>query len=287
MEQEERVGLVLPTLDAGKGFERLLAQLDRQRCALARKLVIDSSSGDGTAERAAGHGFETLVIPRAEFNHGLTRQQGVDHVKGDVDIVIFMTQDVLLHDDEALLRLVGAFRDRRVGAAYGRQLPHEGASFGAALQRQFSYGGKSRTVTLEDREELGIRAAFLSDAFTAYRVEALQRAGGFPRLNVNEDMYMGAKLLLAGWGIAYVAEARVRHSHEFSLRSAWKRYSEIGRFQKEQRWIVDTFGRSEGAGLKLLKLQMAAAWESRKPLAMLGFLLDDAVKYLAFRWGGR
>ena len=280
-----RVGLVLPTLNAGEVFERLLAQIDRQTCPLSVKLVMDSSSGDGTVERASAHGFETVVIPRSEFNHGLTRQMAVDRVASEADIVIFMTQDVLLHDDDSFRNLVRPFRDAALGAAYGRQLPHAGASFGTVLQREFSYGEKSRIVTLKDKEELGIRAAFLSDAFTAYRVDALQQMGGFPKLNVNEDMYMGAKLLLAGWSLGYIAEAKVFHSHEFSLSSAWKRYSEIGKFQKQERWIVDTFGKSEGAGWRLLKIQMRAACERRSPGAMLQFLLDDAIKYLAFRWG--
>ncbi|MBR3456588.1 MAG: glycosyltransferase [Selenomonadaceae bacterium] len=284
---EGRIGLAIPTLDAGEGFERLLEQIDGQRCPLARKLVIDSSSVDGTAERAAAHGFETLGIPRAEFNHGLTRQQAVDHLASDVDVLIFLTQDVLLYDEDSFGNLVAAFQNPAVGAAYGRQLPHEGASFGAALQRQFSYGEKSRVITMADKEELGIRAAFLSDAFTAYRITAMRRVGGFPRLNVSEDMYMGAKLLMDGWSLAYVAGARVRHSHDFSLCSAWKRYTEIGKFQKQERWIIDTFGKSEGAGLKLLELQMRTAWKHGNPLAMLGFLLDDAVKYFAFRWGNR
>lgn len=285
--KKPRVGVAIPTFRAGAVFERLLSQIDAQDCELSRKLVIDSSSGDGTAERAEAHGFETIVIPGREFNHGLTRQQALEHVAPDVDIVIFLTQDVLFHGTDSLSNLVKPFQDGGVGAVYGRQLPHEGASFGAALQRQFSYGEESRVVTLADREELGIRAAFLSDAFTAYRVEAVKKVGGFPRLNVSEDMYMGAKLLLDGWKLAYAADARVRHSHEFSLRSAWKRYSEIGKFQRQEHWIIDTFGKSEGAGLKLLKMQVKAAWERRDFSAMLELLFDDAVKYVAFRWGGR
>ena len=281
-----KVGLVIPTWNAGAVFGELLEQIGRQHCELAEKLVIDSSSTDGTAELAERHGFETIVIPRSEFNHGLTRQRAVDHLAPHVDIIIFMTQDVMLHDGDALANIVKPFREDGVGAVYGRQLPHEGASFGTALQRQFSYGEESRIVTFADKETLGIRAAFLSDAFTAYRVEAVKKVGGFPKLNVSEDMYLGAKLLMAGWKLAYAADARVRHSHEFSLRSAWKRYSEIGKFQRQERWILDTFGKSEGAGRKLLELQLRVSWERKDPIALAKFLLDDAIKYLAFRWGG-
>ncbi|HEY4831864.1 MAG TPA: glycosyltransferase family 2 protein, partial [Waddliaceae bacterium] len=35
-----------------------------------RVLVVNSSSNDGTVEQAQSLGAETLVIPRADFNHG-------------------------------------------------------------------------------------------------------------------------------------------------------------------------------------------------------------------------
>ncbi len=283
----DRIGLVIPTLHAGASFEQLLCQLDRQDCKLARKLVVDSSSEDGTAELAAKHGFETKVIPRKSFNHGLTRQQAIDWLADDVDIVVFLTQDVLMPESDALSALVVPFADEKVGAVCGRQLPHVGASLGTRLQREFSYGSSDRRIVFEDRKNLGIRAAFLSDAFSAYRVKAVQEVGGFPKLNVSEDMYMGAKLLMHGWALYYAAGARVNHSHEYGLRSAYRRYSEIGRFQSSEKWILDTFGKSEGAGLELLKKQMKAAWERKAPLTAAGFIMDDAVKYLAFRMGRR
>lgn len=283
----DRIGLVIPTLRAGASFEQLLCQLDRQGCKLARKLVVDSSSEDGTVELAAKHGFETRVIPRKSFNHGLTRQQAIDWLADDVDIVVFLTQDVLMPESDALSALVAPFADEDVGAVCGRQLPHVGASLGTRLQREFSYGSSDRRIVFEDRKKLGIRAAFLSDAFSAYRVKAIQAVGGFPKLNVSEDMYMGAKLLMNGWALYYAAGARVHHSHEYGIRSAYRRYSEIGRFQSSEKWILDTFGKSEGAGLELLKKQMQAAWDRKAPLAAAGFIMDDAVKYLAFRMGRR
>lgn len=279
------VGLIIPAMNAGTQFKKLLEQIDRQQLPLRRKLLIDSASTDETRTHAKMHGFEVVEIRCEEFNHGLTRQMGFSRVAADVDIVIFMTQDALLHNDNSFEKLTEPFHDEKVGAAYGRQLPHEGASFGAALQRQFSYPETSRRKCYDDRKELGIRTAFLSDSFAAYRVSALQAIGGFPETNVSEDMYVAAKMLIAGWEIQYAADAKVHHSHELSLRQSFHRYYDTGIFHRNNPWLLDTFGKSEGAGIALLKTQLKAAMEHRAPLSALHFILDDAVKYISYRLG--
>jgi len=51
----------------------------------------------------------------------------------------------------------------------------------------------------------GIKTAFLSNSFSAYRKKALQEIGWFKdNLILGEDTYAGAKLLLKGYKIAYV-----------------------------------------------------------------------------------
>ena len=135
-----RIGIVIPTLNAGGQFHKLMEQMDRQTCPFVRRLVIDSSSADDTQEIARTHGFEVLEIPRSEFNHGGTRQRAFVYLQDDVDILIYLTQDVLLADSDCLQLLAAALeREPQAGAVYGRQLPHMGASPGACIQRLFNY----------------------------------------------------------------------------------------------------------------------------------------------------
>ena len=280
-----KLGLIIPAVNAGEPFKKLLYQIDHQKLAVTQKLLIDSASTDETRTHAKSHGFDVMTIQREEFNHGSTRQKGFLHMAQQVDIVIFLTQDVLLYDENSLQNLIEPFQDEKVGAAYGRQLPHENASFGAALQRHFSYPAESRRKKLSDRKELGIRTAFLSDSFAAYRAKALKAIGGFPETNVCEDMYAAAKMLLSDWEIQYAAEAKVYHSHELSLRQSFHRYYDTGIFHRNNPWLLETFGKSEGAGMKLLNMQFRAAIQHRAPLSAIHFILDDAVKYLSYRLG--
>ena len=123
-------GLIIPTLNAGKQFQKLLEQLAAQSLS-TKKLIVDSESNDGTSACAEKFGLEVLTIPRKTFNHGATRQFALEHLlkKFPLDVIIFLTQDVLLRDDESLAKLVKIFGENEsVGMTYGRQLPHEGAT---------------------------------------------------------------------------------------------------------------------------------------------------------------
>lgn len=281
-----RIGIVIPTLNAGRSFEALLKNIEAQELSIHEKLVADTDSADNTAEIAKSYGYQVERIERAAFNHGGTRQFCVDQLKNRIDLVIFMTQDVILHDVQALKNLVSAFSDGNVGAAYGRQLPHQGASLLAAQARMFNYPGTGSVKSFEDRAKWGIKTAFLSDSFAAYRVEALEVVGGFPRhVIVSEDMYVGASLLKHGYKIAYVADAAVRHSHEYTLLQEMRRYFDIGVFQSREKWIRASFGAAEGEGIRLVLDQLRYLMKQKAVMEIPRALLANAAKFTGYRLG--
>ena len=128
-------GLIIPTLNAGKNFQKLLEQIDKQNLPI-KKLVIDSESTDGTIELAKNFGFEVLKVARKDFHHGATRQFALEYLLKNfsVDVVIFLTQDIFLRDENSLAELVKIFSaDKNVGLCYGRQLPHSDATTEAKI----------------------------------------------------------------------------------------------------------------------------------------------------------
>ncbi|MBQ6005644.1 MAG: glycosyltransferase family 2 protein [Selenomonadaceae bacterium] len=277
-------GLIIPTLNAGGQFQKLLEQIAAQTLP-TKKLIVDSESADGTVELAKKFGLEVLIIPRKTFNHGATRQLALEKIL-PLDVIIFLTQDVLLKDDDSLARLVKIFdEDKSVGMSYGRQLPHDNATNEAAILRAFNYPPESQLRSFDDRKIFGLKTAFASNSFAAYRVEALQNVGGFPKnVPLCEDMYVAAKMLMDGWKIFYAADAQVFHSHNYTAAQEFRRYVQIGKFHAQESWIRETFGSAEGAGKKfvLMKLSMLA---KKNPLDCVGAIFRDAAKFLGYRIG--
>ena len=279
-------GLIIPTLNAGSQFRTLLEQLAAQTLP-ARKLIVDSESEDDTAQLAKSFGVEVLTIPRRTFNHGATRQLALEHLlkSARLDVIIFMTQDVLLKSESlaALVKIFGA--DESVGLSYGRQLPHADATEEAKFLRAFNYPPESQLRSFDDRKLFGIKTAFASNSFAAYRVDALQSVGGFPsHVPLSEDMYVAAKMLLRGLKIYYAAEAEVYHSHNYTAAQEFRRYVQIGKFHAQEPWIRETFGSAEDAGKKFVVMKLAAL-AKKNPLDCFGAIFRDAAKFFGYRIG--
>jgi len=278
--------LAIPTLNAEKHLDAFLAGLDLQRRRPDRMLVVDSSSDDGTVDRLRSYGAEVLVIDRADFDHGGTRQLMVERCAND-DVVVFMTQDAICADDSTLANIIAAVEDPGVGAVCGRQLPHEGAGPIEAHARMFNYAADSRRVADADVARLGIRAVFMSNSFAAYRLDALRAIGGFPlRTIMNEDMYVAARMIAAGWSVAYAGDARVHHSHAYRITEECRRYFDIGVFFAHNPWLVEKFGGAGGEGRKYVVSELR--WLARqKPAAIPGSILRNAMKLVGMELGRR
>jgi rhamnosyltransferase len=201
------------------------------------------------------------------------------------DIILFMTQDAVLQGAESLARLLETFDDPEVGAAYGRQLPFPDATPFAAHARRFNYPPQSRISTMADVPRLGIKATFISNSFAAYRLAALHDVGSFPQACiVSEDTYVTAKMLKAGWALAYCAEAQVFHSHNYSLCQEFKRYFDIGVFHSREPWVQREFAVAEAEGRRFVISEMKYLLRNAPSLLLLA-VIRTLAKYIGFRMG--
>ena len=280
------ITVCIPTLNAHETAPQLIQSLSEQTQQPDSIIVIDSASDDDTREQFFAAGATVYTIERCNFNHGGTRQLVVEMVP-NADLVIFLTQDAVLADRLALESLARCFRDRSIAAAFGRQLPRLGAGHIEAHARIFNYPGTSRVTGLDDRKTMGIKAAFISNSFAAYRRAELLAAGGFPtHLILGEDTYVAAKMLLAGKKIAYCAEATVYHSHDYGFAEEFRRYFDTGVLHAREPWIRARFGNAEGEGLRYIKSEMAYLWK-KNPFLIPSSVLRTGCKYLGFRMGLR
>lgn len=279
-----RVALVVPTLDPGPSWVEWLEAFKKQTLRPDFPLVIDSASRDSSPELSAQYGFTVLRIEKREFSHGGTRQRAIETLS-DADIVVFMTQDALFCGHNSLENLVAAFNNPEIAAAYGRQIPRKNATPLEAHARLFNYPPQSQVKSLGDIPSLGIKTVFFSNSFGAYRRTALLDVGGFPLdLTFSEDVYAASKLVLKGWKIAYVANAAVFHSHDYSLSEEFRRYLCIGRFYGKERWIMASFGSAKGEGRKFLHSEIRSLWPKRAYLLPLS-LLRTALKLAGYQLG--
>jgi rhamnosyltransferase len=278
-----QVTVIIPTLNAGHVLPRLLQAL-RGQTVPCETLIIDSSSTDNTAGTARSFGARTITIRREDFDHGGTRSLAVQQAEGD--LIVFLTQDAVPADEHALENLVRPFARAEVGAAYGRQLPVPGASPFAEHLRQFKYPAHAFVKSGADRDTYGIETPFLSDSFSAYRKKALQEIGLFKQgIIFAEDVYAGAKLVLAGYSLAYVPEAAVYHSHNHTMLEECRRYFDTAVFYETEAWIGKAFGTNSGEAWRYMKSEFTYLRKHGNSFIMFEFFPRTALRVIGYGLG--
>ena len=278
-----RVACIIPTYNGKSVLGRLLDSLQIQT-AQFDTFIVDSTSIDGTLNLARSRVEHVTLIPSEDFNHGGTRQLMVER-NPEYDVYVFLTQDACLADLDAINEIIKIFVDSRVGAVCGAQLPHKDATPLAQHARYFNYPTGVHVKTLNDVPRMGIKTAFMSNSFAAYRGEALNAVGGFPvHVIFAEDMYIAAKMLLAGWKVAYAGNAKCRHSHNYTIWEELQRYFDMGVFHAREPWIRQHFGGAGGEGMRYVKSELRFLGLRRLHL-WPSAILRNAVKLLGYKLG--
>jgi rhamnosyltransferase len=253
---QANTAILIPTLNAGEEWINILENIGGQTDKSKKKIIVDSGSTDSTVPLAKQFGFEVIEINKNEFNHGKTRQQLADLAE-DTDICIFLTQDAILTSVYSIANITKVFDDPDIGMAYGRQLPHRNANSLETHARLYNYPGESAIHTIADRDRLGFKTFFCSNSFAAYRKSALIAVGGFPSDSImGEDAIVAAKMLLAGFKKAYVADAAVYHSHNYTFAEEFRRYFDTRVFHEQNQWLIKHFGKPSGEGFKFMKSEL-------------------------------
>ena len=222
------ISVVIPVKDGGSELVRCLDGIASQRVEEeVEVVVVDSGSRDGSAGRAREAGALVHEIAASEFGHGSTRNLGVGLSRGD--LVVFTSQDAVADDERWLATLAAAARSAPdVAGAYGRQLPHPDARPPERFFLDFLYGPRARVQRLAAGEELTFEATLFSNVNAAVPRAVLDAFPFREDLTMSEDQEWSRRVLRAGHALVYEPAAAVRHSHAYTIRSAFRRFFDSG-----------------------------------------------------------
>jgi glycosyltransferase involved in cell wall biosynthesis len=214
--------------NGGDDLRRCLDGIARQRLDEPLEVVVvDSGSVDDSRELARASGAHVLELESPSFRHGATRNLAAKHARGDV--LVFTTQDAYPENEQWLERLCAPLRaQREVGGVYGRQIPHPHASPPEQFFLGFLYGSEPRVQRATGPAELSLRTTLFSNVNSATRRDVWQRFPFADDVYFQEDQDWSRRVLLAGYTIRYEPAAAVRHSHAYTLTSAFKRFFDTG-----------------------------------------------------------
>lgn len=282
-----KIDVIVPTYKPGIEFEKLIGRLQNQEYPIHKIIIINTRTDIFPKELdRSNYEIEITHIEPDQFDHGGTRNMGAG--MSDADIVVYMTQDAIPVDEKLIGTFAKIFEENPdIGIAYGRQLPREECNIIERYTRRFNYPEKNLIKTKEDLPRLGIKTFFCSDVCAAYRRNYLLSAGGFEDPTIfNEDMIFAGKRIYAGDKVAYVAEAKVIHSHNYTGSQQFHRNFDLAVSQAQHPEVFEGVP-SEGEGIRMVKATVKYLLRNGYPWKVFTLVYQSGCKYIGYFLGKR
>lgn len=284
------VDIILPTYKPTKELFNLVELLESQTFPVHKIIIMNTEEKyferllHGTKVLKRYHNIEVHHLSKREFDHAGTRRKAVKYSKAD--IFVCMTHDAMPADTSLIQELINALMSRDdIAAAYARQLARPDCREIERFTRKFNYPDEARIKSAEDIEELGIKTFFCSNVCAAYNRRIYDEIGGFEKRAIfNEDMIYAGHAVKAGKKIAYAADAKVIHSHNFTCMQQFQRNFDLGVSQSEHPEVFEGIS-SEREGSKLVVDTVKHLWNTKNKRLIPYLFASSGFKLIGYRLG--
>ena len=255
--------------------------LNQQMVDIINIQYILTDSNDNTESIMNENDIKYKKISKDDFSHSLTRETAA--LNSNADIIVFISQDIVIEDNNWLFNLINPIIDDVADACYSRQLTKFNNI--EKYTREANYSSTSLIKTKDSIKELGLNTFFFSDAASAIKRDVFVELNGYDNKNlpINEDMYLAYKIIMHGYRIKYCADSIIYHSHDFKLSELYDRYKLTGRFFKENNYL-DQYG-TTGSGAKLAKYILKRAIQEKNVKVLLRYPFDMLARFVGMKVG--
>ncbi len=276
------IDIICPLYNAEKDIEGLHKSLLKQKNVKINEIkYVLTESKDNTEEKLKKLNINFKKIKKEEFSHGLTRE--IEAFESNADIIVFVTQDVIIEKEDWLFNLTKDIISGEVDACYSRQICTNNTI--EKYTRECNYPKESKIVSKEDIEKLGLKTFFFSDASSAIKRETFVKLNGYDHKNliISEDMYIAYKLITNGYKIKYCADSEVIHSHVFTLKQYYDRYKDTGKFFKENSYLNNY--KVNQAGGNMAKYILKRSWQDKNWNVLVKYIPNMAARFIGMKVG--
>ena len=278
----KKIDIICPLYNAEEFIDYLHKSFLKQKGVKINKIrYVLTESKDNTEQYLIDNSIEYKKISSKEFSHSYTREQ--EAFESNSDILVFVTQDVRIENDDWLYELTKDINDKDIVACYSRQLTKYNNI--EKYTREYNYPDYDVIKTKDDISKYGLTTFFFSDASSAINTKVFKELNGYDqkRLPISEDMYIAYKIITNGYKVKYCAKSIVYHSHNFTLKQIYDRYKLTGKFFKENDYL-NKYG-TTGSGAKLAKYILKRIFTDFKLHLLFRYPFDMAARLLGMKAG--
>lgn len=228
-EYQHKAAVIIPTWNAGPNFREVLSSITAQKTDWPFEvMIVDSGSADDTipiVKEFQEKGVKLHQIPNSEFQHGRTRNLAISMTSAE--FVAVLTQDALPADENWLSRLVHGFKlGSQVAGVFGPHLAYPDAT-AFVRHGQSDHFDHYRALphlaqwnVVPDGMEWGSVQHqqwlhYYSDNNSMMRRSVWEKIP-YPEVHWSEDQLWAWEIIKQGYQKAYVHDAYVFHSHNYT-----------------------------------------------------------------------
>lgn len=276
------IEIICPIYNGKDYIESLDKSLKIQKnVQIDRISYILTESTDNSEEILKSINANYSIVKKENFSHSKTREDVA--LKSTSDILVFITMDIDIKNDDWLEKLTKPLETGEADAAFSRQLTKYDNI--EKYTREKNYPDKSYIVDETSLKTMGMRAFFFSDVSSCIKTKVFKELNGYDGkvLPTNEDQYIAYKMITNGYKIKYCADSVVYHSHNFTLKQVYKRYYDTGRFYKMENYL-DKYGTNKTGG-GLAKYILKRAIQEKNIKVLIRFVPDMAARFIGMKMG--
>ena len=206
------VTLLIRCKNEERYIDQTLSVLIKQRFRDFEIVAVDSGSHDNTINILRTYPVKLIRIKPKEFTFGYALNVGMNNSDGKY--VCPISAHAVPKDDMWLEKLIEPLKDKKIAAAYGRQLPHTDCNPFERASLTRWYGSDARTQ---------IKDPFFSTVNAAIKKEIWKIFPFDETLPYAEDQQWAREVQKHGYAIVYQPSAEVYHSHSENLFKVYQR----------------------------------------------------------------
>ncbi|MGE3726015.1 MAG: glycosyltransferase family 2 protein [Candidatus Sericytochromatia bacterium] len=206
-----KVSIILRNKNSEETMAEVLKALYSQDFDDFELIVMDSGSRDKSLEWVQPAAAQIYQLDPADYFPGKVLNQAAQKAQGE--ILVFLNSDVVMLNKQVLTELLKPFADEAVVASFARQVPRPEAD--PWVRRDYTKAFPS--------EGPAPRWMTFSLPLAAMRKKTWQKMPFYTWAWGSEDSEWGHRALQQGLKIAYVPQAEVMHSHNYTLKQLYGR----------------------------------------------------------------
>lgn len=175
-------------------------------------IVFDNESSDGSLGIIRQYTDNIVNVPKGKYIPGRVLNHAMRETDGE--FVVFVNSDCVPQNRQWLRHLLDGFRDDKIAAVFGRQIPRPDCWTLFAKDTNDTFGDGSRQQYWKH---------CFSMATSAVRRSVWETSPFREDIQYSEDVDWTWRLRQQGWKIQYVADSIAMHSHNYTLKQYEKR----------------------------------------------------------------